>query len=81
MTCDEYEFLISDMVDGEPGGPRSADLFVHMAECPECQRFLRYLLKLRNIETESAFEESLRTTQHAAAVSYTHLTLPTIYSV
>jgi hypothetical protein len=58
MKCEEYELLISDMVDGEQGTPRSADLFVHMADCAECQRFLRYLLKLRNIAANSSFEES-----------------------
>ena len=59
MKCDEYQLLIGDMVDGEPWNPRSAYLFTHMAECTECQRFLRHLLKLRNIEAESALEDSV----------------------
>lgn len=59
MKCAEYELMISSMVDGEPGTARSAELFVHLARCTECQGFLRYLLKLRNVEADSMTEDSL----------------------
>jgi len=58
MTCENYELMISEMVDGEPGTGGSGEVFIHMATCPECQRFLHTLLKLRNIEADSMNEES-----------------------
>ena len=51
--------MISSLVDGEGGTARSAELFVHLAICTGCQRFLRYLLKLRNAEADLITEDSL----------------------
>jgi hypothetical protein len=67
MKCEEYELMISSLVDGEEGTARSAELFVHLANCTGCQRFFRYLLKLRNAEADPITEGSLPAVASARA--------------
>ncbi|HTY57902.1 MAG TPA: hypothetical protein VMF59_03755 [Bacteroidota bacterium] len=59
MHCEEYELLISGMVDGEPPVKPGTDLFGHIAVCRGCQDFLRSLLRIKNAEAELLSEGPL----------------------
>ena len=38
-TCEEYEVLISALIDGALSEEDRAELVAHMAECPACQAY------------------------------------------
>ncbi len=48
MTCNEYQELISQLVDDELDDGQSSELFLHTGRCAECRAFLRSTLRLRN---------------------------------
>ena len=70
MHCEEYELLISGMVDGEPPMKPGPDLFGHIAVCQGCQDFLRSLLRIKNAEAELLSEGPLpeKSTSHDGAL-------------
>ena len=77
MTCRETKNLLNAYVDGELDSAGSLVVETHMRGCASC------LADGENLHGLAAAIEnaSLRFKVPAGSVSYTHLTLPTIYSV
>jgi anti-sigma factor RsiW len=47
MKCDEYEEMVSGMIDNELADPESEQLFGHLSKCAACRAILRSELELR----------------------------------
>jgi len=56
VNCDEYEEMMSALVDGMLDPAASPVLFAHLGACAGCQEYLRHLLRLKNTAAEDALE-------------------------
>lgn len=48
MTCDEYERMTEDLLDGSLYGSRCAALFTHLGDCKGCERYFRAMIASKN---------------------------------
>ncbi len=46
MSCDDYQILISKLIDGEVEAAASAGVFSHLAECTKCRNFYHDVQKV-----------------------------------
>ncbi|MBX2991659.1 MAG: zf-HC2 domain-containing protein [Bacteroidetes bacterium] len=53
MNCNEYQELVSALMDNELQEPESATTFHHLGECKRCRNYMRTLLQLRSALTAS----------------------------
>ena len=51
MNCNEYQELVSALMDNELQEPESAKLFGHLAKCESCRGYLRTFLHLQSTFT------------------------------
>lgn len=47
-TCEEYEALVSDFLDGELSAEDRAEVAEHLASCPTCQRYFDDLVAMHD---------------------------------
>lgn len=47
MTCEEVQEWISRFADDEPESTSTEPMFAHLGTCPECQQYLRTVLRVR----------------------------------
>ena len=48
MTCETYQEMISEFVDGELRAVETAGLFNHLAVCEQCRTFLSMMVRVRH---------------------------------
>ena len=58
MTCEEYQFQISQYVDRELADREAGVLFAHLGECAACRSFLQSVLQLRSSIQDDILRES-----------------------
>ena len=67
MNIHEHTALLDAFVDGQLTAEEMTEVQAHLAECPDCRAYVDDALTIR--------------ASFPTAVSYTHLTLPTILLV
>ncbi|HEX2983955.1 MAG TPA: zf-HC2 domain-containing protein, partial [Ignavibacteriales bacterium] len=43
MNCDKYQIMIQEYGDNELPKEKEYDMFLHLAECPECREFFKQI--------------------------------------